>query len=259
MGASINRFFHHPELSGLISDPASSSFRSFDVRAVLEQKPELAWVLELLHTKAQRDRSRQETLCARTNSDLWVFAYGSLMWDPAMHFQEVRRAHAPEFARRFILKDIYGGRGTPEAPGLMAALDHGSGCHGLAFRIAMEDLETEMEILWRREMVGEGYIPTFITTIIDGKPVDALTFVADRAADSICWEITRQDQVDFISNGQGILGTSLEYLENIIRQFHALGIVDEECSALLAEVHANRNSADIGTTGSETAMQGMSN
>ncbi|MCR9135158.1 MAG: gamma-glutamylcyclotransferase [Alphaproteobacteria bacterium] len=229
------------------------------MRAVLERQPELAWVLDLLYTKAQRDESRQQALSAKTGGDLWIFAYGSLMWDPAMHFQEVRRAHALDFERRFILKDVYGGRGTREAPGLMAALDHGTGCHGLAFRVAEADLETETEILWRREMAGDAYIPTFITTIIDGKPVDALTFVANRASDSICREITHQDQISFISTGSGFLGTSLEYLENIVRQFHALGIFDEECSALLAEVRTHRNAGETNMAGSGATTQGLAN
>lgn len=48
-----------------------------------------------------------------------------MMWDPAFRFEEVPRAHVLSYARRFILKDIYGGRGTVDAPGLMVALDKG--------------------------------------------------------------------------------------------------------------------------------------
>lgn len=259
MDDSLNRFFHHPELKGLISDPGTSSFRSFDAHAFFKQRPELGWVLELIHSKSQRDQSRQRALAGRTGSDLWVFAYGSLMWDPAVHFLEVRRAFVPEFARHFILKDIYGGRGTREAPGLMAALDHGDGCDGLAFRIGKDQIEAETDILWRREMVGEGYIPTFVTAIIDNEPVEALTFVADRQADCMCSDITRPEQIQFISTGQGFLGTSLEYLENIVRHFEALGIVDEDCVALLADVHAHGNRQLNITTDREPAMRVMSN
>lgn len=57
-----------------------------------------------------------------------MFAHGSLMWDPAIDFAEVRRAWLPGHARRFILCDIHGARGTRDAPGLMAALDRGDGC-----------------------------------------------------------------------------------------------------------------------------------
>lgn len=256
MDVSINPYSHHPELKELISDPSKSHFRSFDAHATIGQRPELEWVIELLSTKPERDLSRKQTLAGKTDADLWVFAYGSLMWDPALQFSEVRRVHVRDYARHFILKDIYGGRGTREAPGLMAALSRGGGCDGLAFRIAKEDIESETEILWRREMVGEGYIPTFVTTTIADQPVDALTFVADLEAESICADVTRQEQIQYLSSGEGFIGTSLEYLENIVRQFEALGIVDHECTTLLADVHARCKLRDSKTAGANASSQG---
>lgn len=216
-----------------------SFFRDFNARAIFQERPELHWVLELLNTDNEREASRRQVLDGRQNGDLWVFAYGSLMWDPALRFSEVRRAAAPGYERRFILKDIYGGRGTPEEPGLMAALDHGDGCEGLVFRIDSSDVDTETEILWRREMIGNAYQPVFIEALVDDQPVEALTFVADHGADSMCTELTREEQVRFISTGTGFMGTSHEYLKNIVNQFAALCIVDEDCAALLAEVEHN--------------------
>lgn len=236
MPHSSSAFTHHPELQDFISDPMNSFFRDFNARAIFEERPELHWVLELLSTDSEREASRLQAMDGRQDRDLLIFAYGSLMWDPALRFSKVRRAAAPGYARHFILKDIYGGRGTPETPGLMAALDHGEGCEGLVFQIASEDIETETEILWRREMVGKAYHPAFIDVTVDGQPLEALTFVADHAADSMCTQLTREEQVRFISTGSGFMGTSLEYLKNIVSQFSALNIVDEDCTALLAEV-----------------------
>lgn len=253
---TISPFSHHPELQNLISDPTKSSFRSFDAHAAFSQRPDLDWVIELLSTQSQRDLSRKRALAGKTDADIWVFAYGSLMWDPALRFSEVRRAHVPGYERHFILKDIYGGRGTRQAPGLMAALDHGDGCEGLVFRVTKEVLETEMEILWRREMIGDGYLPTFVTAMIADQPVEALTFVADHQADSICADVTRQEQIEFFSRGSGFLGTSLEYLENIVRQFEALGIVDDACSTLLADVHASSRLSNTIAAGSDENVKG---
>ncbi|HSG33714.1 MAG TPA: gamma-glutamylcyclotransferase [Sphingomonadaceae bacterium] len=160
------------------------------------------------------------------------------MWDPAFRFSEVRRGRAPEHARCFILKDSFGARGTREAPGLMAALDAGPGCEGLLFRIEGKNVDAETEILWRREKAGPAYIPAFINVTASGQPVEALTFVADHSADVIEAGITREEQIHFIATGNGFLGTSLEYLTNIHSQFMALGIVDDEVSALLREVQA---------------------
>lgn len=234
MNFATNAFEFHPELREKIADSMTSFFRTFRVEAILEQHPELAWVKELVHTDAQREQNRKDALAHHQDEDLWVFAYGSLMWDPAFVFSQVRRAHVPAFERRFILKDEMGGRGTPDNPGLMAALDHGTGCDGLVFRIPHEIIDVETEILWRRELVAPSYLPKFVTANVGDGSVQALTFVADHDAAQIDGNITLEDQVRFLTEGQGILGTSLEYLSNIVSQFDALGIVDEECSSLLA-------------------------
>ena len=240
--AAPDPFSTHPELRDKITDPLTSFFRTFSAESVFAERPELSWVLDELHSDEDREKTRAEALNGRMDNDLWVFAYGSLMWDPAFRFADVCRAELPGYARRFLLKDIYGGRGTKDNPGLMAGLDHGPSCEGLAFRIEENHIETETEVLWRREMIGPGYIPTFVPLQIDGQDLEALTFVADHSADSIDASLTHQEQIRFIAHGSGFLGTSKEYLENIVAQFAVLGIVDEDCSALLADVEQNMQS-----------------
>lgn len=238
MRTPTDPFVHHPELRDRIKDPLTSFFRDFDVTTVFESRPELAWVREIMHTAAQRDATRLPILEAHGDGDLWVFAYGSLMWDPAFVFDDVRRAMVPDHERRFILKDVWGARGTREAPGLMAALDKGEGCEGLVFRIAGERIGTETEILWRREMVAPGYLPAFVTAQVGGEPVRALTFVADYAAEAMKPDISYAEQVAYCATGAGFLGTSHDYLSNIVSQFAALGVVDAQCTRLLQDVES---------------------
>lgn len=238
MNTENDPFVHHPELRGRITDPARSFFRDFDGRDFFGQQPGLSWVVDLLRTEKQRAESRIRALAGRQNDDLWVFAYGSLMWDPAFEFQQVRRARLEGYARQFMLKDIYGGRGTREQPGLMAALDEGAGCDGLIFRIAGHQIESETDIIWRREMVFPSYIPTFVSVHSGEQAFEALTFVADREADSMHPDLTLSEQVEFLATGNGFLGTSLEYLENIVSHFSALSIADKYCSDLLQEAQA---------------------
>lgn len=235
MSSEPDPFLHHPELRDKVTDPITSFFRTFRIESVLAQHPELSWVAEIIHSDDEREQNRLNALQNHPNEDLWVFAYGSLMWDPAFIFSEVRRANVPDYARRFILRDVMGGRGTPEEPGLMAALDHGPGCDGLVFRIPRDIIAVETDILWRRELVAPTYLPTFVTAFVEGQPVRALTFTADHDADQIRIDITRDEQIQYVCGGRGILGTSLEYLTNIVSQFNALGIVDHDCSSLLAE------------------------
>lgn len=249
MPTSPGPFAHHPELRDRIKDPQTSFFRTLNARQAFESRPELRWVLDELHTDEAREKSRQALLATHGEGDLWIFAYGSLMWDPAFVFADVRRAMVPDYARHFILKDVWGGRGTREVPGLMAALDKGDGCEGLAFRIAHEMIDTETEILWRREMVGPAYLPQFVTALVDDQPVRALTFVADHAAKIIEPDLTRAEQIAYCATGTGALGTSHEYLRNIVSQFAALGVVDEHCTALLREVEDFMQATAAGTNG----------
>jgi glutathione-specific gamma-glutamylcyclotransferase len=228
-------YAHHPELRGKIADPLTSFFRTLTVESIIAQHPQMQTLRKWAYSDTTREGLRAQTLQGHTG-DLWVFAYGSLMWDPAFQFAELRRAHVPTYARRFILVDDRGGRGTKDEPGLMAALDKGDGCQGLAFRIAAADVDTETEVLWRRELIGPGYIATFVTAQINGQPKPVLTFIADHTTAIMHPHITRAQQIRYIATGKGILGTSKAYLENIVTQFALLGIVDPDCTALLSEV-----------------------
>ena len=247
-GVPPEAFAHHPELRERIVDPLGSFFRNFDIAALAEAHPEfdISWI----SSDAAREASRAKMLASHGGGDLWVFAYGSLMWDPGFRFIDVRRAIVPDHARRFILLDKNGARGTRDRPGLMAALDTGDGCAGLAFRIAAAEIEAETEILWKREMVGPAYLPTFVTARMDDGAHSALTFVADHDAEVIAPDLTRAEQIALIATGAGILGTSKAYLENIVSQFAHLGIVDAECSSLLADVerHLAAQGADASGT-----------
>jgi glutathione-specific gamma-glutamylcyclotransferase len=233
---TLDPFARHPELRTLIIDPERSQKRSLSPQSVPAPKPEPG-MDAFLRPPERREAMRQEAL-AGFEGDLWVFGYGSLMWDPGFRFVELRRAHVADHACRFILKDIWGARGTSERPGLMAALDRGPGCDGLVFRIAAADLAAESEVLWHREMSGNAYHAVFVTADTSSGPVRALAFTADHTSPAIVGDITRAEQVEFIATGIGFFGSSLDYLKNIATHFAAFGIVDAEVSGLMRETQA---------------------
>jgi cation transport protein ChaC len=242
MQPTADPFSHHPELRDRIADPLTSPSRSLTTAKLATLMRTRGLPADWWYADSVREAERAETLGGRRDADLWVFAYGSLMWDPGVRFEEVRRAHVAGYARRFILKDIYGGRGTVDAPGLMVALDEGGGCDGLAFRIARAHLEEETEVLWRRERIGPGYLPVLVEAVAGTARLTALTFVADHQATLIDSSMSRVQQVEYCATGTGFMGSSLDYLRNIDRHFAALGIEDDEVSALLRETQAYRNS-----------------
>lgn len=243
MEESIDPFAHHPELRDQIGDPLQSFFRSFTTAVLAARMEQMGLPLGWWHPDEEREAIRAQTLAGRRDADLWVFAYGSLMWDPGVRFAEVRRAHVPGYARRFILKDLYGARGTFERPGLMAALDKGPGCEGLLFRIAREDIEQETEVLWRREQIGPAYKAVFVEAHTPDRTIEALTFVADHDAEMIDAGLTRERQIEYVATGKGFAGTSMDYLRNVHQKFAVLGIDDEEVTGLLRDAEAYLGSA----------------
>ena len=236
---SDDPFRHHPALRGLITPPEQSRFWRFTLDAALAMLAAAGTTTDHFLTEDEREAERARFMQGHTG-DLWVFGYGSLMWDPGFVFAEVRRAHAPGVTRTFCFVEDGGGRGRPEAPGVMAALDRGDGCDGLVFRITAAQVETETYHLWARERLGPAYLPAFVTAETEVGPVEALTFLADHAAPMIHPELTWADQVRYCATGEGVLGTSLQYVETLAAQFAQMGIDDPQVSRLLAEARAYR-------------------
>jgi len=228
-------FEHHPELRDKIADPLRSFFRGFRPSDFDERMAAMGVPPHWRLSDEEREATRIEALAGLRGDDLWVFAYGSLMWDPAFVFEEVRRAHVDGYARLFCLKDELGGRGSREAPGLVAALDEGTGCTGLAFRIARGRMDAETEILWRREMIAGAYVPAIVDASTAEGGIKAVTFVANHAAKRIRNDLSRAEQVRYIATGRGILGSSLDYIANLAAHLRTLEIDDPEVFSLLDE------------------------
>ena len=232
-------FAHHPELKRLISDPDTSFFRTIDPVEIERQMAERGMEPGWRHPDEVREGLRHAALEGRRDQDLWVFAYGSLMWDPAIHFAELRRAHTDDYCRSFCLWDN-GGRGTEDRPSLMVALDTGGGCTGLALRIEKDNIEQETEILCRRELIAPGYVCAFVALDTAHGPVEALTFLADHSSDVIVPGIPIEEQARMIAHAEGLLGRSFDYLDNIKRHLDEMGIADTYIDRLHALATAER-------------------
>ena len=233
-----DRFAHHPELRGKIRDPQESYFRTFKPEEFDKRIRELGFQGQWRLPDEEREATRIKALADHRDAELWVFAYGSLMWDPGFEFIDVLKAHIDGYSRSFCLKDELGARGTLGAPGLMAALDSGGSCTGLAFRIAREHLDAETEILWRREMVTGVYVPLILDAQSAQGTIKCIAFIANHDASRICPDLPRDEKIRYLATGTGVLGTSLEYLENLAEHLVALEIDDPYVFSLLKEARA---------------------
>jgi cation transport protein ChaC len=168
-------------------------------------------------------------------TDLWVFGYGSLMWNPEFPYVERRQALLRGYHRRFcVYSHRY--RGTPDRPGLVLGLDRGGSCRGIAFRVEPPHVEATIDLLWDREMVSGVYEPKIIKVATTEGRIPACTFVADRAHRQYCGELGPADVVRFIRQGIGERGPNLDYLANTVDHLRELGIVDQGLERLLVEV-----------------------
>jgi cation transport protein ChaC len=157
--------------------------------------------------------------------DIYVFGYGSLIWNPAFHFVDKTPALLRGYHRRFCMR-MYQGRGTREAPGLMLALDHGGACKGVAFRIAASCVRQELQVLWQREMFGGAYNARWVKLSTAAGPVRAVTFVINRRHPRYLPELSLEQTAALIATGCGDLGSCREYLENTIHHLAELGLRD---------------------------------
>jgi glutathione-specific gamma-glutamylcyclotransferase len=238
---SGDAFVHLPGLRERVTPPERSALRfsaeslaALDERARQQGRP-AHWRLPDHEVDASR-RAALATLPA--DADLWVFAYGSLMWDPGFHFAEVRRARLEGFERRFCLRTTLG-RGSPERPGLMLSLLPSAGaCEGLAFRIEAARVAPEAAIVWRREMLRGSYRPAMLPADTPQGPVTALVFAANLDHPDHLGDLGIEESALMVARGQGLFGSNLQYLEQLAQQLAHLGIVDGYIARLLADARA---------------------
>lgn len=169
------------------------------------------------------------------SDSLWVFGYGSLMWNPGFPYAERHRARLPGYARRFRLLSVHY-RGTPECPGLVLGLDAepAAGCVGVAYRVAPKDVAATLAYLHEREMITYAYRETRLAVEILGaddsvcSEVAALCYVLDRAHAQYAGELPEAEMVARILQARGVRGENREYVTETLRQLEQLGVHEEE-------------------------------
>jgi cation transport protein ChaC len=177
--------------------------------------------------------------------EAWVFAYGSLMWNPAIEFVEQQPCRVDGWRRSFCFW-LPMGRGTPELPGLMLALEQGGECEGIAYRLTAEQVQSELPILWNREMLAGIYRPWWVpTNLRDGRRMTSVTFVVDPAHCQYCGDLPMERAAHHIAFAEGRRGACRDYLANTAAHARALGIHDPYIEELVERVKELRGEYDV--------------
>ncbi|ASG54532.1 gamma-glutamylcyclotransferase [Salmonella bongori] len=187
----------------------------------------------------QRAVSLAATLACRPNdSAVWIFGYGSLMWNPALTFEESCTGTLEGWHRAFCLR-LTAGRGTACQPGRMLALKEGGRTTGVAYRLPDSTLEEELTLLWKREMITGCYLPTWCSlTLDDGRTVNALVFIMDPRHPLYESDTRTRTIAPLIAAASGPLGTNAQYLFSLDQELRKLGMRDACLDELVAKVKA---------------------
>ena len=168
--------------------------------------------------------------------DLWVFAYGSLMWRPGFRYEEASHALIEGAHRGLCLYSVVH-RGVPTAPGLVFGLDKGGKCEGMAFRVAKRHALCTRIYLQRRENVTNTYHATMRPVkLLDGsaRNVDALCFMVDRRNPQYAGRVPLEVQAWIVRRSSGASGRNVDYVVNTMLHLRELGVHDADLERLMA-------------------------
>ena len=187
-------------------------------------------------TEDQLLKSRRSVIADDADvSDLWVFGYGSLIYNPIIDYSQRAIASIYGYHRRFCLWTKIG-RGSPKCPGLVLSLDRGGSCKGVAFQLNPKNAIAELDLLWRREMMTMAYQPRLLCLHTDVGLKRGLTFVANPARPTYAPPMPFESTVTVVANAVGFNGPCRDYLYDTVKGIKACGIRDRQLEKLAASV-----------------------
>lgn len=161
---------------------------------------------------------------------VWVFAYGSLIWNPEFVFVEDRLGTVQGWHRSFCLGWVRIYRGTPERPGVMLALDRGGSCRGVAYRLPPDAINDSLIPLLRREMPIKRDTPQpiarWLTVRTDKGDIRAIAFPISRSHPAYLPDLTEDQVVHALATAAGERGSMAEYLHSTVTHLEQRGIHD---------------------------------
>ncbi|MDC0948762.1 gamma-glutamylcyclotransferase [Gammaproteobacteria bacterium] len=157
--------------------------------------------------------------------ELWVFAYGSLMWNPGFPYLRRERAMVHGFHRSLCVRSC-NYRGTPTTPGLVVGLDEGGSCIGYAFLADRAEQDVILDYLEQREMLDGVYRPALVELEIEKGTIEALTFIANRQSPSYAGGLSEAEIIATVAAAEGDRGPNSEYVINTAHCLKELGLSD---------------------------------
>ena len=167
----------------------------------------------------------------------WIFAYGSLMWNPSFTFDARHVATIRGYHRQFRVWSRIN-RGTPERPGLVLTLECGGSCRGLVYRIPADLVQEQMNLIWKREMNYGSYRPKWLNCTVGDETIRALVFTVNRQCSGYAGQLPLEAVVEAIASAKGRYGPAHDYLFRTTETLREHGIRDGNVEQLASLVRA---------------------
>jgi cation transport protein ChaC len=183
------------------------------------------------------DPMPQQILALRNGmKPVWIFAYGSLIWDPEFSSIEAEVAWLSGYHRSFCLYS-YDYRGSPARPGLVLGLDRGGSCQGVVFCLPPDSLAASIDRLWVREMSGRRVYQMRLLTVRTAQAArKALTFTVRRDCPDYAGRLELDEAARMILGAEGRRGTCRDYFENTLRHLEQRSIIDRPLRRLAQRI-----------------------
>jgi len=170
-------------------------------------------------------KSRRSLVPDNTKNDVWLFGYGSLIWNPVIKPVKKLKVKSFGYRRRYCLKTQIG-RGSKNFPGLVLGLENGGSVTGEALKVNNKKIYEELELVWRREMIMGAYVPKMITGRTKEGKINMIAFIINKNHENYIASLSEAETAYMISRAQGFLGTAIEYLDKTRESLQKLGLND---------------------------------
>ncbi|WP_170768989.1 gamma-glutamylcyclotransferase [Ruegeria lacuscaerulensis] len=171
---------------------------------------------------------------------MWVFGYGSLLWNPGFPVARSARATLHGYARSFCMSSIHH-RGTEDHPGLVLALDEqdSAQCKGLALSVEPGHEDRTLHELRERELISSAYVEKMLDVHLEsGETVEAVTYVIEKDHVQYCGGMPLEEQAQIIAHAVGGRGPNTEYLYNTAEHLAEIGLRDPDLEWLAQRVRS---------------------
>lgn len=188
-------------------------------------------------TPQERTLDLARLMDRRQTDDLWVFAYGSLIWKPCFSCDAMLPATLDGYRRAFNFWSVMA-RGTPDRPGLGLGLglEAGGRCQGVAYRLDPATLTQDLHAIWQREMHNDVYRSCWLPLQTPAGAKTAIGFITNTEHAQYAGGLTDTEMARVISDAHGDNGPCRDYLAETVAALATHDIEDVWLSTLLALV-----------------------